>query len=64
MVLDELVAKENLSATDVQKDMIAQMNGFADAKALLEQIDAEAAENVFNMGAANYFLLENSVVAE
>ena len=64
MVLDELVAKENLSATDAQKDMIAQMNGFADAKALLEQIDAEAAENVFNMGAANYFLLENSVVAE
>ncbi len=64
MVLDELVAKENLSATDEQKDMIAQMNGFADAKALLEQIDAEAAENVFNMGAANYYLLENSVVAE
>ena len=40
------------------------MNGFADAKALLEQIDAEAAENVFSMGAANYFLLENSVAAE
>ncbi len=64
MVLKELVAKENLSATDEQKDMIAQMNGFADAEALLEQIDVEAAENVFNMGAANYFLLENSVAAE
>lgn len=64
MVLKELVAKENLSATDEQKDMIARMNGFADAKALLEQIDAEAAENVFSMGAANYFLLENSVEAE
>ena len=64
MVLKELIAKENLSATDEQKDMIARMNGFADAKALLEQIDAEAAENVFSMGAANYFLLENSVEAE
>ncbi len=64
MVLNELIAKENLSATDEQKDMIAQMNGFADAKSLLEQIDAEAAESAFNMGAANYFLLENSVLAE
>ena len=64
MVLNELVAKENLSATDEQKDMIAQMNGFADAEALLAQIDADAAENVFNMGAANYYLLENSIVVE
>lgn len=64
MVLNELVAKENLSATDEQKNMIAQMNGFADAEALLAQIDADAAENVFNMGAANYYLLENSIVVE
>ncbi len=64
MVLDELVAKEGLSATDEQKDMIARMNGFENADALLAQIDAEAAENVFNMGAANYFLLGNSVLAE
>jgi len=64
MVLNELVKKENLSATDAQKDMIAQMNGFADAAAFLEQIDAAAAENVFNMGAANYFLLENSIEVE
>jgi nucleoside-diphosphate-sugar epimerase len=64
MVLQALIEKEKLSATDEQKDMVARMNGFADAKALLEQIDAEAAENVFSMGAANYFLLENSVAAE
>ena len=64
MVLQALIEKEKLYATDEQKDMVARMNGFADAKALLEQIDAEAAENVFSMGAANYFLLENSVAAE
>lgn len=64
MVLNELIAKENLSATDEQKEMIALMNGFADAASLLAQIDAEAAERAFDMGAANYYLLENSVVAE
>lgn len=64
MVLNELIAKEGLSATDEQKDMIALMNGFESAEALLAQVDAAAAENAFNMGAANYFLLENSVLAE
>lgn len=64
MVLDALIEKEGLKATDEQKDMIATMNGFTDAAELLEQIDEETAERAFNIGAANYFLLENSIVEE
>lgn len=64
MALNALIEKENLSATDEQKDLVAQMNGFENAAALLEQIDEAIAQNAFNMGAANYFLLENSIVVE
>ena len=64
MVLNALIEKENLSATDEQKDLVAQMNGFENAAALLEQVDEALAQNAFNMGAANYFLLGKSTVAE
>ena len=64
MALKALIEKENLSATDEQKDLVAQMNGFENAAALLEQVDEAIAQNAFNMGAANYFLLERSTVTE
>ena len=61
MVLEELIKKENLVATDEQKEMIAILNGFDSAAALMEQIDESEAERAFSVGAANYYLLENSV---
>ncbi len=64
MVLEAIIEKEGIAATDEQKDRIAKLNGYEDAATLLEVIDEETADRAFNIGAANFFLLENSVVAE
>lgn len=64
MVLDEVVRLENLEITEEQKELMALMNGFEDAAHMLEQLGEESCNNVFSIGAANFYLLENSVLAE
>lgn len=64
MVLNEIIAKEGLTATDEQKDSLAQMNYFDDAQAMIDQFGEESAERLFEMGAAYYYLIDNAVKAE
>lgn len=61
MVLEALIEAENLEATDEQKEMLAILNGFDSVEALMEAVPEEDAEKAFRVGAANYFLLDNSV---
>ena len=64
MVLDEVVRLENLEITEEQKELMAQMNGFEDAADMVAKLGEESCNNVFDIGAANFYLLENSVLAE
>lgn len=64
MVLDEIVKAENLTATDEQKDRLAQMNYFQDADEMISTYGEESANQLFEMGAAYYFLIDNAVQAE
>ena len=64
MVLDEIIAAEGLSATDDQKDLLAQMNYFTDADEMIATYGEESADELFNMGAAYYYLIENAVTTE
>ncbi|MBQ7797055.1 MAG: trigger factor [Lachnospiraceae bacterium] len=64
MVLDEIVRLENLEITEEQKELMAEMNGFTDAAEMLELLGEESCNNVFGIGAANFYLLENSVLVE
>lgn len=64
MVLDEIIAKENLTATDEQKDAIAQMNRFDDAASMESAYGDGSADHLFEMGAAYYYLIDNAVVSD
>lgn len=64
MIMNEIVRLENLTATDEQKDLLAKMNGFEDAADLIAKIGEEGSSNVFGIAAANFFLLDNSVLVE
>lgn len=64
MVLDEIIAAEGLSATDEQKDLLAQMNYFTDADEMIATYGEESADELFNMGAAYYYLIENAAAEE
>ena len=64
MVLDEIIAAEGLSATDEQKNLLAQMNYFTDADEMIATYGEESADELFNMGAAYYYLIENAATAE
>ena len=64
MVLDEIIAAEGLSATDEQKDLLAQMNYFTDADEMIATYGDESADELFNMGAAYYYLIENAAAAK
>ena len=64
MVLDEIIAAEGLSATDDQKDLLAQMNYFTDADEMIATYGEESADELFNMGAAYYYLIENAAAAK
>ena len=63
MIMGEIVRLENLQITDEQKQLMAQMKGFADADAMLEALGEESCENVYKIGVANFFLLDNAVYA-
>ena len=64
MVLDEIIAAEGLSATDEQKDLLAQMNYFTDADEMIATYGEESTDELFNMGAAYYYLIENAAAAK
>lgn len=64
MVLDEIIAAEGLSATDEQKDLLAQMNYFTDTDEMIATYGEESADELFNMGAAYYYLIENAAAEE
>lgn len=64
MVLDEIIAAEGLSAADEQKDLLAQMNYFTDADEMIATYGEESADELFNMGAAYYYLIENAAAAK
>ena len=64
MIMNEIVRLENLTPTQEQKDLLAKMNGFADAADMIEKIGEEGSSNVFGVAAANFFLLDNSVFVE
>ena len=61
MIMGEIVRLENLQITDEQKDLMAKMNGFDDAAVMVESLGEESCENVFKIGVANFFLLDNAV---
>lgn len=64
MVLNEIIAKENLAATDEQKDKLAQMNYFSGADEMISTYGEDSANSLFEMGAAYYYLIDNSIAAE
>lgn len=64
MVLNVIIENEGLTATEEQKDTLAQMNYFDDAAAMTDQLGEESAERLYQMGAAYYYLIDNAVKAE
>lgn len=62
MVLDEIIKTEKITATDEQKEALAQANQFPNATALIMTYGEESAERLFNMEAAYHFLIDNSNV--
>ncbi|HIR05213.1 MAG TPA: trigger factor [Candidatus Copromonas faecavium] len=63
MVLDEIIAAEDLTATDEQKELLAQMNYFTSADEMVSTYGEESANQLFDMGAAYYYLIDNAVEA-
>lgn len=62
MVLDELIKVENITATDEQKENLAQINNFASADLLVQTYGEESSDRLFSMEAAYHFLIDNSNV--
>lgn len=62
MVLDELIKVENITATDEQKENLAQINNFATADLLVQTYGEESSDRLFSMEAAYHFLIDNSNV--
>lgn len=63
MVLDEIGKAEGLKATDEQKDRLAKMNYFDNADAMITSYGEESADQLFDMGATYFFLIDNAVPA-
>jgi len=63
MVLNAIIEAEKLEATDEQKDKLAQMNYFEDADEMLSVYGEDSSSNLFDMGAAYYYLIDNAVKA-
>ena len=64
MVMNEIVRLENLTPTDEQKELLAKMNGFVDAADMIAKIGEDGSSSVFGIAAANFYLLDNSVLAK
>ncbi len=61
MVIREIVAVENLEATDKQKADYAVFNGFETPEDLVAAFGEETAKLVFDQCAAKYFLIDNAI---
>ncbi len=64
MVLNAIVEKEGLSATDEQKDALARINYYDSADAFIQAVGEEQANHLFDLAAAYYYLIDNSVLTE
>ncbi len=60
MALNEIIKKENIVADDAIKEKVAQMNYFETADELVTTYGEEAADRLFEMGAAYQFLIDNA----
>lgn len=64
MVLKEIIRTEGLKPTAEQQLQLAKMNNFATADDMVASYGEESANQLFDMGAAYYFLIENAVRSE
>ena len=61
MVMNEIIKKENIQATDEQKEMVAKINNCRDVDQLVDRYGEEQAEKMYGMYAGTYFLIEHAV---
>lgn len=64
LVLDAIQAQENLSATEDQKDKLAVMNYFKNAAQMTATYGEDSSNQIFDMGAVYYYLIDNSTYVE
>lgn len=64
IILNAIQAEENLSATDEQKDKLAVMNYFKNAVQMITTYGEDSANQIFDMGAVYYYLIDNSTYVE
>lgn len=64
IILNAIQAEENLSATDEQKDKLAVMNYFKNAAQMITTYGEDSANQIFDMGAVYYYLIDNSTYVE
>lgn len=64
MALDAIQEKENLTATDEQKDKLAVMNYFKNAAQMTATYGEDSANQIFDMGAVYYYLIDNAHFVE
>ena len=64
IILNAIQTEENLSATDEQKDKLAVMNYFKNAAQMITTYGEDSANQIFDMGAVYYYLIDNSTYVE
>ena len=64
IILNAIQAEEKLSATDEQKDKLAVMNYFKNAAQMITTYGEDSANQIFDMGAVYYYLIDNSTYVE
>ena len=64
LVLNAIQEKENLSASDEEKDKLAVMNYFENASQMIATYGEDSANQIFDMGAVYYYLIDNSTYVE
>jgi len=60
MVMNEIIRRENIQATDEQKAKVAWINGCESPEKLEERYGEEQTEKMYGMYAGTYFLIENA----
>lgn len=60
MALKAIIEKENIKADDALRDSIAKMNYFESAESMINIYGEEGAKNIFELGAAYQFLIDNA----
>ena len=64
IILNAIQAEEKLFATDEQKDKLAVMNYFKNAAQMITTYGEDSANQIFDMGAVYYYLIDNSTYVE